>query len=441
MALASRHTDLFTLIGRFNADLLRLDQVQSDNLVTGEGYGVDYLLNEFESLNRNDLSVNLYQRYTSFTKSIESLESGLHTYLNNILLDLSTTYNCARSIPTILPLLYADMLAPGGGADPATVLKNTVAAGTATAGGSNTGNGTVVTSITSINGVTNENIIADSIKVVCIADKNINGGTTGADRFSINGSGSISKYSYLTKKAPLGGAVTMAESATILTNGSFETFTVTNTPDDWTIDNGTVTTNILKESTNVFISGTNALFLKSDASAATIKLHQDIAPLLGRKYAIQVQLRKTGSLGSSASRLQISVKGTGFTTVDVFALADADGLTTSYVAYSVAVDFPTIVPSDLKVEVAWTIANGVTSGQGIYVDQITMAPMIEFNHVWYAVFRGSTDFLVNDYFTLANANNYAGKFQTMFGRFYDFVLPSVASAQTVDEAWATLTYP
>lgn len=434
--MAIDYTNLPLQLGAIIAEITRLDGVQSDCLIVGQNYGADYVLNKYEAANRNDLTVGVYARYQGFASQVRGWETALLSLANATIIDLATSLNCSPSVSVVLPLLYKDMVA-----NTKRVQLNAVAAGSPSAWGSNTGNGNIVTSITDVNSVTNEHIVADTIMIRCVADKNTNGATS-LDRFSMDGSGTVASTSYATKKARLGGSLTMAEASTILLNGSFEDFTVTNTPDNWTIDNGTVTTNILEETSAVFITGTSALFLKSDATAATIKLHQNITGVLGTKYAIQVQLKKTGgSFSSTSSRLAITVKGTGISTVDVFASADpGTALTTSYVKYSAVVNLPTVVPSDLNVEIAWTVANGVTSGQGVYVDQITMSPMVEFNHVWYALFRGSTDFLVNDYFTLANTNDYAGKFQTFFARFYDAILPSTASGTPPEWTNAMATF-
>jgi hypothetical protein len=61
----------------------------------------------------------------------------------------------------------------------------------------------------------------------------------------------------------------------------------------------------------------------------------------------------------------------------------------------------------------------------------------EFGHLQYALFAGSIDFAKWDNFAVVTTNNYAGTFQTFFGRFYDALLPSnAAGGETILDSLA-----
>ncbi len=112
----------------------------------------------------------------------------------------------------------------------------------------NYGNGPIALSVKDGSGNSLENVLAEDILVGCD-----NSDTSGSETFLAVGESAVTdKLSHLWP-AGSGASISLSTingSTNLLTNGDFETFTVTNTPDDWTLDTGAATTDFLEENTN-----------------------------------------------------------------------------------------------------------------------------------------------------------------------------------------------
>jgi len=164
---------------------------------------------------------------------------------------------------------------------------------------------------------------------------------------------------------------------------------------------------------------------------------QNISKLVSpnTKYGFGAFVKPLQNPCPAGSNLQISIKGTGYSTVNIFN-ADPNTLAFSFDFYSSFFNTPAIIPADLHVEVYWTSMTAIASASGLIFDEFQVQKAIVFGYASYALYRGTVDFQVNDFFTVTTANNYAGLFQTYMGRFFKTALPS-SGGPTITDAWAS----
>jgi hypothetical protein len=435
--MSINYTTLFTRLGKIVKWVNNWLDYQGGQLFSDSisGGAADDVLDQYED--RRDLVTGLQEDVQAFAGSVAGWESRYKTYADRTLADLQADLNSPSADPaTILPLMIIDMVDNNQ-----TVNANAISAATVTPDGGNTGNGQLLVSIQNADGADDERIISETILVKCTSDQ-FNGGTAGGETFSIVGLPDNGVYSAKTRGNGTGPSITVSDESggNKLSNGDFETFSVANTPDSWDVGAGVIGTNIFKETVNLH-TGSSALKLQSDASATTITLTQSIDALPRTKYGVGIWVRKNGTFGAGVTNLQISIKGTGFSTVDLFN-ADPTTLTTSYVFKKSGSDgfinIPANVPAGLQLEITWTAANLANAGAQILIDDAAVVEAVDFGHATYALFRGNTDFVVGDKFVVVTANDYGGVFQTFFGRFYDVQLPSDDSAgETLSDTLAT----
>lgn len=118
----------------------------------------------------------------------------------------------------------------------------------------------------------------------------------------------------------------------------------------------------------------------------------------------------------------------------------APGLTTAYGSKTGVFRTPKAVPP--VVYLRYRISTAVSNPVSVYADHFALAEMNELypGGPFAAVFSGATDWAKGDYYTLAAANDYGGKFQTHFERFFDMsakglLLPSdTGGTQTISDA-------
>lgn len=197
---------------------------------------------------------------------------------------------------------------------------------------------------------------------------------------------------------------------------SFDSFTTTNEPDDWTIQTGTAGSQIYEESTTIVGTGGKALRLKGTAEIRRPILPTDVR---GRSQMyLAFLLRKDGATSGTYT---ISVTGTGFTTVTTGSLNAAD-LTTTYTPVLLRIPVPANVPSDFRINISTTTVSG---GNGILIDNGGLAEIAFWNGVGVAISEGEDSFTVGDRFTFTVTNDYVGDAQTMFAKVWRAQMPSI----------------
>ncbi|HEY2840541.1 MAG TPA: hypothetical protein VGJ26_15400, partial [Pirellulales bacterium] len=134
-----------------------------------------------------------------------------------------------------------------------------------TPGGGNVGNGVLVVSMKDANGFALENALAETIYFTpsSATQWGARGEVAASARLSQTwplGSGSNKTYTTLDAISP----------SNKITNGSFETFTVANTPDSWVLQSGVAGSEFFSEATTVF-AGAMAIRLAGSATLADLR--------------------------------------------------------------------------------------------------------------------------------------------------------------------------
>lgn len=426
--MSINYTTLFTRLGKCVKWLNLFLGYQGTNILGTAPNGVaDDVLSQYEA--RRDLVPSFESTSTGWANSIAGWNGVLKSLADTTLSDLQSALEApGSSITTILPLLYAQMVV-----DSQTIQKNTGISASVSAG-TNTGTGVLLASVVNVNGINDERIFNETVKVKCISDQWSGSATAGSESFSVTGEPKLSSPNVHGAMANGNGPnLSVAYARNMVTNGNFETFTVANTPDNWTIDAGVAGTTIFQDTTGADVhTGLSALKLAGNGTATTITLHQPINTLItsSKIYCASIWLRKSGTV-TSGSTLTVHVTGTSFGPFTLFN-ADPSTLTTSYVNYNIFFATGSTFSADAKFEITWTSANTAGASAFILIDDALLIAPQAFGNVQYVLLRGSSDFAIGDSFTVTTANGNGGVFQTAFARWYNFQLPSSASPSIAD---------
>jgi hypothetical protein len=327
----------------------------------------------------------------------------------------------------------------------------TVARSTTTAtaaAGTNQGNGVCVISPKRGDGLLNELVLPEVVRLECTADSFGGGRAAGQEGFTYFGQvgnpADVWGYDW-----PQGSGVATAFTAVspatdLLTNGDMEAYTTANVPDSWAVESGTPGTHLLQD-TGVFYDALSSLKLPGSATLAGISQSPN-ASLTGQTpYAVVLWVRTSG------------VPAAGVLTVD---LTDASGTVTqdaqvannsftqslpalaaaTWTPISGVFRTPKAIPSGLKLRVRLTTA--LSTGTSLNVDRVMLAPLAApyAGGPGLAVLSGAAPFAASDMFTLTMTNDrasasYNATWQALFDRAFGMralglQLPSTSGSPT-----------
>lgn len=244
-------------------------------------------------------------------------------------------------------------------------------------------------------------------------------------------------------------------SGNLLTNSGFETFTVANTPDKWTLVTGTAGTHFFSEA-SVFHRGTKSLRLAGDGSSQH-KLRQTFDDttngttgklLPTTAYAVALWIQKTSPMSGVTLNLKL-VDGSNATVNDDQGTAnaftfDVGGVAEdAWVTVSGTFRTPKLLPSTLKLEISIS-GTAITNLENVYLDSLALGrhTALYTGGPLAAMFAGATSWKLADRYTITTTNNYAGTtlaytWQWVFNRWYgmralDLLLPTHASPTLAD---------
>lgn len=400
----------------------------------------------FELGEQQDAEASLIGICSGMQNTLASVRNSLSTICDARLQDYDSVIAIlgipTNSVQSVLNSLIYKMIS-----DSATVNRSTVTVGTVTAAGTNVGNGTILVDKvldgynSPINGATShpayynvdsEFSVVDTISFVCNKDSYTDRSTSGQEAFSQFGTVALTdKWSVGTEGAGQGPSIGTTAAGTILRNMDFETFTTTNTPDNWTIAAGVVTTNVQQSTSGGnYYRGISAVKLIGTGVAA-ITLTQAISsssvnPL--RRYCCTVRY-KASATDLVGVVFTVRLTGTGYTEGSTEKISIVGtSLQTSWTLANFFVNIPSVVPSDLKLQISLS----GTPAINLFVDSLGFAPVTYFNGVCAIAVPGSTDFVRNDTFTVSIDNDNSGSFSNFFRRNYSIQLPSAASGTISD---------
>lgn len=440
--MAIDYTTLFTrlgaIVGRVN-EYLALQSSATISLM-GSGKGVDKILDQYTDVttSRRDLVVGLQEKFDpGYVTQVQGWIADLNTYAATLLGDLQRELNTSSTgSDDILTALYWRMLE-----DEETILASVVSAPTvAVPAGADVNDGTgkiLCGTMNPVTGTTDERIISEVVKAICITDSYSGGTLAGSEIFQLIGYPTWPTASYQTRGNGEGSSnVTVASageltptSPNILPYGSFETWAGSPlAPTGWTIDGGIAATHIVRSATAY--TGTYAASIVSDSTLTPIGISQVVGGLTPNTiYCLGFWMRKKAAAAGGTFTVKVVCGGV---TTNAFS-ANPSTLNETYTAYS-AFFRTNEETTTATITIVWTDADAPTAADAVYIDAMTVAPAVAFGNAWYAAIRGNSDFIINDLFRITLANNYAGKFQTYLGRFFAAMLPSAASpSNTIDD--------
>ena len=335
----------------------------------------------------------------------------------------------------------------------------TIASTTAVSG--NQGNGTFLVSalasqIKAPTVADNPSVKTELVRARCIGDSN-GKYPPSSERFLIEGQ---RKIDYMDEDWPKGSGIKYGLNAVnptfdqgtgpgqnVVRDGVFADFT-SNNPDHWDIITGSAGSTI-KQSPTTGYRETSSYALRFDNDGSTtLKVRQTLNSnasnsSLGKLkpdtvYSLSFVVKKAGTV--SGGNLKVRVEDSGGTALNnsdanrkmEISLAHNDAsITTSYVLVSKAVQTPRTLPSkDIRIVIETDTA--FTNGSDIYIDDVCLAEMHKPSPGGLAcqVIPGSTDFAVEDGFTIQVTNNGEGKFAKDFDQFFPmedfgFSLPAI----------------
>jgi hypothetical protein len=367
------------------------------------------------------------------------------------------------NLSQILPRLREKMVADGK-----TIQRNVVTLGSVTAASGNVGNGTVIASKVldgyskpgdffpadkNYNGLDSELCaLAETLTVECTGDSQTSGRQEGGEAFKIYGNPPNPPDSTPTpyfgvetegSGSSTDSAITGPHSGTLVSVPGFETWSADVPPvlSSWTLDTGTNNTHLIQESTAADVyRGTYAAKLVGDGALAAIQLSQTMAaskfkPL--RRYLVSIRYKASAAV--AAGTFGVEFNGTGYTPGGTEKVSIAPGsLATSWTLATFQINMPSVIPSDWKLVIKWT--GTPTNAKNLWVDDIYVQPMTYFGGVAVAYVPGATRALRGDRWSFTVANDRAGKFQSVWARWFGRQLPSSGAPNIADSLAATTAF-
>lgn len=302
----------------------------------------------------------------------------------------------------------------------------------------NTGNGEILVDLTDNKGEPLPYIRAEIITVKCNRDAQEGGSVDpGTEQFRITGERRLPREN---AKWPGGSGAAMDtrvaraedDSGTgwgvaragqnILNNSDFENIS-TGLPNKWDEVLGTAQTTY-DETTSAFI-GSKAYRIIGTGTAEKTEIRQRLNNTAGTlrnlrpftTYGMGFWYRLDGDGALAGGVLRVQLQSAAGVVISVTPLHDATAInaritvdltsspSTTYAFAGATFTTPAVVPSDTEIAIEMTTA--ITSGRWVAIDEVIVQPLIQAypNGPYVGLFRGDTDFVLDDFFTMTMSNN------------------------------------
>jgi len=438
--MAVNYTNLFSMLGEL---VQRVNQFVG--LYATVDTGLSEILADFDTAGRNDLEDGLTGTFDGYKRNLQGWVRGMNTKAEQVLMHRESMLEQLNllngpSLANVLTELWRNMVD-----NTETINRSTVTIGAVTTDCVNVGVGGLITGkmlngVTSpgaafgsnweYNGVDSELSSNDDMVMECTADSENDGATLGQERFSWYGRVPLTQGSFSWENYGSGSGPSMStiQGDSILLNSGFDDFTA-DLPDSWTLDAGTVVTNI-DDNTDVVL-GTTALSLIGNAATASIQISQiDVANTPRNRFVFGFWIK--GDAAISAGTLYIGFTGTGYTAssgekieLNTAALAAA----TTYTWFSAALNIPDQVPADWKFIIR---LNGTPSAHTVKIDAGGLVSPNYFNGIYAVPYAGAGKFMRTDRLLFTVANDEAGIFQKWFRLAFGIQMPSSGTPSRAD---------
>jgi hypothetical protein len=414
------YTDLFTKIGGFIKMSNEFLDIQDPQLL-GDDQGIDGILDNYED--RRDLVTGAQESYENYALNTEGWISENNDFIIRTLTDTQLALNTPTDdIDQVIDYIIEDMID-----------KNIVVVGNNVTGvvtdGDNIGNGSLFVSVLNVDDELDERPKTQIMKVLCESDQHT-GATEGFEDFSITGWPIENPEANKAQGDGTTSDFTTLQTNTAIVNGDFEAWT-NDEPDSWTINTGT---NPLVNESSVAYIGDSSMELVGDG-VSDIEVGQSIIDTFAVDSVYGAAVHVVPNVSAGGTILTLLIRGTD---IDDIVIASADPFDlaqeTSDPTWTAIGGFfvmPKDPPDDVEFVIEWSGTPAL--GDTILVDNLASALATTFGNVNYALTRGDIAFIRDDEFEVEITNDFAGIFQTYFGRFFDKMLPSDQSLGS-DEA-------
>ena len=430
--------------------------------LTSVGVGANLIETQLNGSTRQDLTTGLYSQRDAARASLASYKSYLRQLAQAALIRYA---NDDARLPSLTLLAALQELRRQMLSGAASVTRPTVSA-SVTAGGSNVGNGKLLASVLGPDGLQLDYVFAESLTARCTADGQ-GSGTARQETFSLTAPvAQPDPLAWDWATAPYGSGASLSLTAVdalqdvsggqLLQNGSWKTFTNANAPDNWPIDVGTAGTTILQATgSNVFSGNSGLAFAGNGSELTSVRQPFSTTPStsLGAGgsptvikpstvYAVSGWVKMSSTPAAGVLEVAL-VNGSGTITQDAQGANNSitqalTAVSTSWVHFGGFFRTPAANPSNgyrMRVRLSTALTNTHTA----YIGHLAMceATRAYAGGPFLGLFSGSANFLLDDVFTAAVANNYGSKWALLLERLFGLrslgvAVPSSGSATIPD---------
>lgn len=443
---------LFTRLGKV-AKKIRLINTHQDTRIDDD---TEAIIAQYDTL-RLPVS-GLYATIDTERSQAGAINSTLQQVARDTVLQMVAADNPQLSnsdLGTALTELIRQMKAAAASVTACTVAASAAAIATPAMAG----DGAIVLSTKRGDGLVEENLFAEVAPITCQADSQSGSATAASEPFAFKGDYTRSDVWACDWPKGSGGSSSLvaidpaidAGSQNLLTNGDMETFTVANTPDNWTIVVGTPGVGIFKD-VGVFYDGLASLKFVGAATLYSITQTFNLsAGTLGKvkplsAYAVNFWTKVDVVPAAGVLTVDL-IDGAGTTINDDAGVANSftvalTGLTTSFAAKNGVFRLPRVLPSAVKLRLR--VSTALSAGSNLYIDRIGFGEMTQLypGGPRAAVFSGATAFVKGDGWNITTTNDraaatYNSTFQTFFDRAFGMrglglLLPSSGAPTILD---------
>ncbi len=425
---------LFTRIGKFGG---LIDAINEQRGTTIPAH-VSAVNAQYASANQ-DVVTNLYTNLASYQTSSGSFMTPIRQMATNTIIEM---VNESQLLPTpslaaCMSYLIADMVATSN-----TVNANAVG-GSISFAGTNTGNPVVVVSLRGLDGRLLENVFDELIIGTVTNDSTITASVAGIEPIFWQGQAAISDtLSWLYAEGSGCAFTTSAVSpltqpaggtANWVVNGSMETFTIANTPNNWAVVVGTPGTTVFKTTfSGTFYDGVSALqFLGNGSELTQIRqkfaqpgVTGDMTFPLQPRVQVAVNLFLKVSAVPSTGVLRVAMTDSAGTVIlddnggsNSYSV-DLTAIGTGWMSGAWAFRTPLELTSPVYLDIRLTTA--LETGKSVYIDRVGLAQMTQAyaGGPYFAVMSGNVNLVKGDTIFVGITNSYSGKFQVLFDRLF-----------------------
>ena len=433
--------------------------------IVAYGTLTDSIEDQYEAALQSQIK-DLYPALEAFRASGSTVKTYFKQLAENTLIEQvhADTPLLTKTVGSALTVLISQMT---GTSD--SVKANVVSAAAASAGSTNVGNAVVIASVVGPNGKNREFAFPETLRFT-VTNDSLNGATAGAEPIGINGILAQSdplNYTWPKGSGLSGKQINMVSNGTdatasstttnLLKNSEFVNWTSTNTLDNFGIITGAAGGSILRSGTAR--KGSYSLSYVGDGAELT-SMYQEFNNAGGspavlkpsKVYAFSAWVYCTVQPAAGVMAFDLTNGSNTVITDDAGTNNTISKTLTSVGASWVNVTgfFRTKTTFSGTARLRIRLTTAVSVGTTLLIDDVHMTEATELytGGPYVAAFRGTTDVMKNDYWTIAIANNMSaagtagGVLQTAFEQFFKmresgYILPSVTDgSQTVADTLA-----